>query len=683
MNKKFSPNSLRLLLTLAVVCVLLSEKLNAQNMNPAYRVEPMSINTSKSDYAPAFYGEGKIIFTSNRSKSDALYDKWNQSRYSKLYVAVLDSTMQTEKAKVKLKCKSYSSGAAYNKTNGELIFSTESFKKKNLALQNGTKLPYQQLYSASFVENKASQITLLTINGDTFSSAQPAVSKDGKTLYFVSDKTGGNGGTDLYMATRNAAGAWGDVKNMGAEINSVSDEKFPFMADDGTLYFASNRADGLGGLDIYKTKFTGGKWTKPENLIAPINSAQDDFAFVIDEKNKAGFFSSSRDGGMGEDDIYKFTFDETKLDYKVTVRVLDAGTRKPVAEVTLALDCKNMDPMNSLTNEKGEKDFMIKGGKSCSVVTMIPGYKDGSADITPKNRNGVIVVSLTSDVLKLKISVKEKLTGLPVRDASISFTGSDNVSQSLTTDDNGNLETTLPPASYTISSAAYPSINATVTGADADATGAVARTFEIPREELTINVPITADCFTSTVTITNLQTGTTALVRPNAKGQVRLDLRLNGIYLIEHHGRADTISTLGLTPDSQIEGPCKFHVGQTWVINNIYYDFGKWVIRKDAVAELDNLIRIMKENPTLQIELGSHTDCRANARYNMVLSARRARAAVEYITKKGIKPRRILAAGYGESRLVNECHCEPKNDSNCNDPQHQSNRRTEVKVLHY
>ncbi len=683
MNKNFSRTNLLLPISILALVFIAGEKLNAQNLNPAYRVEPMSINTSKSDYAPAFFGDGKIIFSSNRSKSDAVYDKWNQGKYSKLYVAILDSTMQTDKAKVKLKCKSYSCGATYNKTNNELLFSAESFKKKNLVDQNGTKLPYQQLYSASFTENKAASITPLTINNATFSSAQPALSKDGKTLYFASDKTGGIGGTDLYAATKDANGNWGDVKNLGAEINSANDEKFPFMADDGTLYFSSNKAGGLGGLDVYKTKFTGGKWTKPENLIAPINSAQDDFTFIIDEKNKTGFFSSNREGGMGEDDIYKFTYDETKLDYKVTVRVVDAGTQKPVAEVTLALDCKNMDPMNSLTNEKGEKDFMIKGGKTCNVVTMMPGYKDGSADITPKNRNGVILVSLTPDVLKLKITVKEKLTGLAVRDASVSLTGSDNVSQTLTTDERGMIETTLPPAAYNISSSNYPSIVASVNGNDVDATGVAYREFQIPREELMINVPITADCFTSTVTVTDLKTGAKALVRPNAKGEVHLDLRLNGIYLIEHHGRADTISTVGLSPDSQIEGPCKFHVGQTWVIRNIYYDFGKWTIRKDATAELDNLVRIMKENPTLQIELSSHTDCRASARFNMILSARRARAAVEYITKKGIKQRRILAAGYGESRLVNECHCEPKNDSNCNDPQHQNNRRTEVKVLHY
>lgn len=230
MNKNYSPQ--QLIHLVFFVFMFLSQTLFAQNTNPAYRVEPLSINTSKSDYSPAFYGDGKIIFTSNRSKSDALFDKWNQSRYSKLYVAVLDSTMQTDKAKMKTKCKSYSSGAAYNKTNGELVFSSESFKKKNLVLQNGTKLPYQHLYSASFTENKAVKITPLAINVDTFSSSQPALSKDGKTLYFVSDKTGGIGGTDLYSATKDANGAWGDVKNLGTEINSASDEKFPFMADE-------------------------------------------------------------------------------------------------------------------------------------------------------------------------------------------------------------------------------------------------------------------------------------------------------------------------------------------------------------------------------------------------------------------------------------------------------------------
>ena len=109
----------------------------------------------------------------------------------------------------------------------------------------------------------------------------------------------------------------------------------------------------------------------------------------------------------------------------------------------------------------------------------------------------------------------------------------------------------------------------------------------------------------------------------------------------------------------------------------------KWNIRPDAAKELDNLVRIMKTNPTLEIELGSHTDCRSGAPYNMILSARRARAAVDYIVGKGIKLKRIMAAGYGEIRILNNCICEPQNESPCTDEQHQQNRRTEVKVIRF
>ncbi len=172
-------------------------------------------------------------------------------------------------------------------------------------------------------------------------------------------------------------------------------------------------------------------------------------------------------------------------------------------------------------------------------------------------------------------------------------------------------------------------------------------------------------------------------VQPNTNGEVRLDLRLNRNYLVEHNGRIDTISTVGLKPGDNIEGPCKFHVGQTWIIRNIYYDLDKFYIRPDAAKELDNLVRVMRENPTLEIELSSHTDCRQTMRYNMILSARRAKSAVEYIVKKKINAKRIIAAGYGETVLTNACACEPTNESNCNNDQHQANRRTEVKVLRY
>ena len=651
--------------------------------NGAYKVEALQLNSSKADYAPAFYEEGKLLFTSNRINKKAVYDTWNMNRYSKVYIAALDSTVKTDKVKLKTKCKSYASAATFAKANSELVFTTSSFKKKKTTLQNGKRLPALQLYSAAFENNKGTNATPLAVNG-AYSSAQPALSKDGKTLYFASDKLGGYGGTDIYISARNANGVWSEPKNLGAEINSAFDEKFPFIAEDGTLYFSSNAPNGLGGLDVYKTKAENGKWLKPENLGAPVNSNKDEFGLIIDGKNQNGYFASNRDGGMGDDDIYKFTYDEAKLDYKVVVRVEDAATKEPIPMASLSLDCKTTQGAeNTLTDKTGEKTFTLKGGKPCTVVAMNDGYKNNSVDISTRNKNTTVAIPLMPDVIKVRIRVIEKENQEPVRDAAISIIAKGNPAVNYSTNEKGLLETTVPVGSYTITSPDFPSLNASFSETSADASGVVSLDFAIPKEEMVVNVPLTANCFTNTVTVVDLKTGERNEVSPNNNGEVRLDLTINNKYVIEHSGKVDTISTVGLKPGMSVEGPCKFYVGQTWVVRNIYYDFNKWNIRADAGSELDNLARIMKQNPSLEIELGSHTDCRATAKYNIVLSARRARSAVEYIAKKGIKSKRILAAGYGEGGITNGCVCEPTNESNCTDPQHQNNRRTEVKVLKY
>jgi outer membrane protein OmpA-like peptidoglycan-associated protein len=118
-------------------------------------------------------------------------------------------------------------------------------------------------------------------------------------------------------------------------------------------------------------------------------------------------------------------------------------------------------------------------------------------------------------------------------------------------------------------------------------------------------------------------------------------------------------------------------------VENIYYDLDKWFIRPDAAKELDKLVKILKDNPTMEIELSSHTDCRATAKYNMQLSSKRAESAVNYIASQGVEGRRMIAAGYGESRLVNKCECEGTFVVPCTDEQHQENRRTEFKILKF
>ena len=118
---------------------------------------------------------------------------------------------------------------------------------------------------------------------------------------------GGFGGVDIYKATRKEDGSWTKPVNMGNKINTEGNETFPSIHESGNmLFFASDGKLGLGGLDVFVAQLTNGKVGKVENLKAPVNSSRDDFAFVLDGNEKGGFFSSNREGGKGDDDIYSF-----------------------------------------------------------------------------------------------------------------------------------------------------------------------------------------------------------------------------------------------------------------------------------------------------------------------------------------------------------------------------------------
>ncbi len=116
-------------------------------------------------------------------------------------------------------------------------------------------------------------------------------------------------------------------------------------------------------------------------------------------------------------------------------------------------------------------------------------------------------------------------------------------------------------------------------------------------------------------------------------------------------------------------------------INPIYFDVNKFNIRTDAAKELDKIVNVLNENPTMIIELGSHTDCRGTATTNLTLSEKRAKASADYVKKRISNPERIYGKGYGETQLLNGCNCEGTVKSDCTEEEHQKNRRTEFKII--
>jgi outer membrane protein OmpA-like peptidoglycan-associated protein len=147
-----------------------------------------------------------------------------------------------------------------------------------------------------------------TINADIFQN-HLCISKDGKTIYFSSQKRGGLGGLDLYKAEMQADGKWGKAVNLGGNINTKDDDGSPFISEDGkTLYFSSKGHKGFGGYDIFKSTYNGTTWGTPENMGLPFNNAGDDIYLTINANETHGYFSSSRAGGFGDMDIYEITY---------------------------------------------------------------------------------------------------------------------------------------------------------------------------------------------------------------------------------------------------------------------------------------------------------------------------------------------------------------------------------------
>ena len=154
-----------------------------------------------------------------------------------------------------------------------------------------------------------------------------------------------------------------------------------------------------------------------------------------------------------------------------------------------------------------------------------------------------------------------------------------------------------------------------------------------------------------------------------------MEARKKGYYPVTQNIIADHVSAADLANLVLKMEPLE--VGKTFILRNIYYDLNRATIRKDAMAELDKLVALMKENPSLKIELSSHTDSRGSDYYNMLLSQARAVSAVAYLKRRGIAADRMVAKGYGETHLLNGC----ANGVPCTEEQYQENRRTEIKVI--
>ena len=573
---------------------------------PAYQIQALQqINTRYNEYAPIPL-QGGLLFTSDRKAGKALSCRIPGTNrfYSDLYFTEKQGSIWSELVKVLPTTVNgrYHDGAAAISPGSRQMF----FSRSNPGGKNNEGWVNLKLFVADNDQGVWAGVREWPYNSMGKNNCHPALSADGKTLVFASDRDGSTGGMDLYISIFEN-GQWTEPRNLGPEINTAGNELFPSIGADNTLYFASNGHPGLGGLDIFQSKIKDGAWQLPEAMPSPLNSSSDDFSLVVLPDGRQGYFASDR---TGNDDLYSW-INTTPPSQTMTLCLKDEKSGQVISDAMVFVNGNRI--MAGIDNSwqwqvQKDQSYLLEVNQAGYAPLRISRtgkvWLDQSAD-----QNCLSIQPLEAN---LTIRVIDKATGKPIPAATLDIEADCGIAlQSL-----------------------------------ADASGEAKWKGNCP-------------CQLS--------------IKGQKEGYSN-QLVNNKISCEQLSGNTIVLELEKVAPKPE---PAKYYVGQVIELENLYYDYNQSFIRPDAALILDNVVDIMQQYPGMTIELGSHTDARGNDEYNRKLSQRRADAAVKYLTGKGIDPARLQAAGYGESRIKNQC----ANGVTCSDPEHEQNRRTEIKIV--
>lgn len=334
-----------------------------EKISNRYTIENASINTEFIDYGGAFFNQN-LVYTSTKPVGTLKNNnKWTNQPYSNLYKsALIDGKLtDSENFDNNVNTKFNESNAIFTKDGLTMYFTKNNYNDGKKG-KNNTGVMLIKIYKATFIKNQWTNITELNFNSNDYNCAHPTLSADEKILYFTSDMPDGYGLSDIYKIDINADGTFKNPVNLGDKINTTGKETFPFITNNNELYFSSDGHLGLGGLDIFATKFSeNGQISKILNVGKPINSAFDDFGYVKKSDAKTGVFSSNRPGGKGFDDIYTFIEElELPLDCKQSIagNVKDNGDISVVKNATVILFDEKMKQIATITtDDKGTFEF--------------------------------------------------------------------------------------------------------------------------------------------------------------------------------------------------------------------------------------------------------------------------------------------------------------------------------------
>jgi outer membrane protein OmpA-like peptidoglycan-associated protein len=349
------------------------------------------LNSEFSDFGGFMIGKD-FYFTSARNTSRKTYD-WNDEPFLDLYkagkvgeAAIKNATLLNGEVNTKY----HEANAVVTQDGKRMYFDRNDYNDGDYE-KNEEGINQINLYYAENVNGEWKDVQLAPFNSSEFSTGHPALSPDGKTLYFSSDRPGGQGMSDIYQVSVSDS-IFGNPTPVMGSINTEGTEAFPYVDSNGTMYFSSNGHLGIGGLDVFYTEANGNSFGKVKNMGNVINSQDDDFAFIFDGNTQEGFVSSNRQGGQGSDDIYKVKQIEPLCEATATVTVIDANTKMPITGA-------RVDFYDTMENKVGTQTTVSNGtttfDTTCDVAyvsqAVMIDYESASMDVAAGNDENVRV----------------------------------------------------------------------------------------------------------------------------------------------------------------------------------------------------------------------------------------------------------------------------------------------------
>jgi len=335
-------------------------------------INKVNFNSKYNDFG-AYVINQQLVFASSRHEAAAIKRvyAWDKQPLLDVYVANIENESNEKATPLSgdVNTALHEGPATFSADGLKMYFSRNNSDQEKMDL-NGREIRQVGIYTADFVDGKWQDSKPISLNNTAYIVYHPALSSDGKKLYFSSDMPGGYGGTDIYVSDINVDGTFGKPINLGAVVNTEGNEAFPFLHKDGVLYFSSDGHIGLGLMDIFAAVTNeNNEIVNVINLGEPINSKKDDFGYYLDDEGFKGYISSNRKGGLGGDDIYAFT---RIPPLTLKGQIFDAINNEPVSGAKVILTRENGEELAYfITGEDGsyeqliprDEKFVLKGSK--------------------------------------------------------------------------------------------------------------------------------------------------------------------------------------------------------------------------------------------------------------------------------------------------------------------------------